>query len=47
MFSQVKSIQRLQTVGGKAPSAPCGQDNTKQVVRVPYKATYYFYGAKK
>jgi hypothetical protein len=47
VFSQVKSIQRLQTVGGKAPSAPCGQDNTKQVVRVPYKATYYFYGAKK
>jgi hypothetical protein len=46
IFSQVKSIQRLQTVGGKAPSTPCGQDNAKQVVRVPYKAGYYFYVAK-
>jgi len=47
VFSQIKSIQRLQTVGGKAPSAPCGQDNAQQVVRVPYKATYYFYAARK
>jgi hypothetical protein len=39
-------IQRLQTVGGKAPSAPCSQDNAKQVVRVPYKAAYYFYVAR-
>jgi hypothetical protein len=46
VFSQVKSIQRLQTVGGKAPSTPCSQDNAKQVVRVPYKAGYYFYVAK-
>lgn len=47
VFSQVKSIQRLQTVEGKAPSTPCGQDNAQQVVRVPYKATYYFYAARK
>jgi hypothetical protein len=47
VFSQVKSIQRLQTVGGKAPSAPCGRDNTQEVARVPYKAAYYFYVAKK
>lgn len=47
VFSQIKSIQRLQTVGGKAPSTPCSQDNAKQVVRVPYKAAYYFYAAKK
>jgi hypothetical protein len=46
VFSRVKSIQRLQTVGGKAPSAPCGRDSAPQVVRVPYKATYYFYVAK-
>jgi hypothetical protein len=46
VFSQVKSIQRLQTVGGKAPSAPCSRDNAKQVAREPYKAGYYFYVAK-
>ena len=46
VFSQIKSIQRLQTVEGKPPSAPCGRDNAQQVVRVPYKATYYFYAAK-
>jgi Protein of unknown function (DUF3455) len=46
VFSKVKSIQRLQTVGGKAPSAPCGRDNAQQVVRVPYKAGYYFYAAR-
>ncbi len=46
VFSQIKSIQRLQTVGGKAPSAPCGRDNAAQVARVPYKAAYYFYVAK-
>jgi len=47
VFSQIKSIQRLQTVGGKAPSTPCSQDNARQVARVPYKAGYYFYVAKK
>ena len=46
VFSQIQSIQRLQTVGGKAPSAPCSRDNAQQVVRVPYKAAYYFYVAK-
>jgi len=46
VFSQVKSIQRLRTVGGKAPSGPCGADNAKAVARVPYKAVYYFFVAK-
>jgi Protein of unknown function (DUF3455) len=46
VLSQIKSIQRLQTVGGKAPSAPCTRDTAGQVVRVPYKAVYYFYAAK-
>lgn len=45
VFGRIKSIQRIQTVGGKAPSAPCGQDNAQQVARVPYKAVYYFYAA--
>jgi hypothetical protein len=47
VFSQIKSIQRLQTVGGKAPSAPCSRDNAQEVARVPYKAAYYFYVTKK
>jgi hypothetical protein len=46
VFTRVRSIQRLQTVGGKAPSEPCGQANAKQVARVPYKASYYFYVSK-
>ena len=46
VFSRIKSIQRLQTVGGKAPSETCNHDNAQQVVRVPYKATYYFYAAR-
>lgn len=46
VFGRVKSIQRLQTVGGKAPTTPCGQANVKEVARVPYKATYYFYAPK-
>jgi hypothetical protein len=45
VFSRITSIQRVQTVGGKAPSAPCG-DSAEQVVRVPYKAAYYFYAAR-
>jgi hypothetical protein len=46
VFGRIKSIQRLQTVGGKAPSSPCSRDNAQQVARVPYKAAYYFYVAK-
>ena len=45
IFSQAKSIQRVQTVGGVAPSEPCGPTNAKQIARVPYTATYYFYGS--
>jgi hypothetical protein len=44
-FGQAKSIQRLQTVGGVAPSEPCSATNAKQVARVPYTASYYFYRA--
>jgi hypothetical protein len=43
VFSQTKSIQRVQTAGGNAPSRPCTSDNAKQIARVPYTATYYFY----
>jgi hypothetical protein len=42
-FGLAKSIQRVATVGGVAPTAPCTASNLRQVVRVPYTATYYFY----
>ena len=43
VFSQVKSIQRVATVGGVAPALPCGSGNAQQIARVPYTASYYFY----
>ena len=44
MFSKVASIQRLETVGGQAPSTSCGSaTDLARVSRVPYSATYYFY----
>ncbi|MGP8227877.1 MAG: DUF3455 domain-containing protein [Steroidobacteraceae bacterium] len=42
-FGTTKSIQRVATVGGIAPAEPCASSNLKQVAKVPYKATYYFY----
>ena len=45
LFSPVKSIQRLNTVGGAAP-ATAGQVQAGQEVRVPYTATYAFYVGK-
>ena len=46
VFRQVKSIQRLHTVGGKAPTEACSQSQAGKVSRVGYKATYNFYVAK-
>jgi Protein of unknown function (DUF3455) len=43
LFLPTLSIQRVQTTGGRAPDQPCDATSTKQVVRVPYTATYYFY----
>ncbi len=45
VFAKTKSIQRVDTVAGMAPSAVCEVSNQGQVVRVPYTATYYFYRA--
>ena len=42
-FAAAKSIQRLATEGGLAPTEACTGANLKQVARVPYTATYYFY----
>jgi len=46
VFSNVQSIHRLQTAGGKAPAAGCDKTQANKELRVPYKATYYFYVAK-
>lgn len=37
-------IQRIHTVGGKAPQTGCDAARQSQEVRVPYSADYYFFG---
>ncbi|HEU0204020.1 MAG TPA: DUF3455 domain-containing protein [Burkholderiaceae bacterium] len=44
VFTQTQSIQRVNTVGGKAPPAGCEPDMVGKEVRVPYTAHYFFYG---
>jgi hypothetical protein len=46
VLGQTVSIQRVQTVGGTAPVEGCSQAQTGKEIRVPYKATYYFYVAR-
>jgi len=43
IFAEVTYIQRVNTVGGKAPTAP--GDYVGELVRVPYTAEYFFYRA--
>jgi hypothetical protein len=43
MFSNVNWIQRVNTVGGKAPTQPCDASQQNKEVRIPYSADYYFY----
>ena len=43
-YGNVRSIQRVATEGGRAPEVGCSKENFAQVARVPYRATYYFYG---
>jgi len=47
MFTQTQSVQRLHTVGGKAPADGCDQTQSGKQVRVPYRADYLFYGQRK
>ncbi len=42
-YSRTTSIVRAKTVGGVAPSTPCAAAMARQLVHVPYTATYYFY----
>lgn len=46
IFSKTKSIQRLYTVGGLAPSSVCDASHAGKRERVPYAAEYYFYAAR-
>jgi hypothetical protein len=39
-FSRVTSIQRVNTAGGAAPTAPCDDAQLGRSVRVPYTADY-------
>jgi Protein of unknown function (DUF3455) len=43
VFSSVKSIQRVDTVGGKAPQTDCDSSRVGKQAKVSYTANYYFY----
>jgi Protein of unknown function (DUF3455) len=43
VLSDVRSIQRLRTVGGIAPAGGCGQPLAGQELRTSYSADYLFY----
>jgi hypothetical protein len=45
-FSNVTSVQRVNTVGGVAPKTGCSSASVGQVARMPYTADYYFLAAK-
>jgi hypothetical protein len=42
MFAGVKSVQRVDTRGGKAPAGGCDASSAGQATKVPYSATYTF-----
>ena len=46
IYGAVRSIQRVDTEGGKTPEVKCSQANLAQTARVPYRATYYFYAER-
>ncbi len=46
VLSRAKSIQRVNTKGGKAPGSGCDADHMNQEMRVHYTADYNFYAAK-
>jgi hypothetical protein len=45
IFGSVLFIQRLRTVGGKAPSNGCDRSSAGNEARIPYTAEYRFYAA--
>ena len=46
IFSQITSIQRLNTEGGKGPADGCTPAQANTEVRIPYRADYYFHAAR-
>jgi hypothetical protein len=46
IFSEIASIQRLNTRGGKAPAGGCTQATVGTKVRIPYTADYFFYATR-
>ncbi len=46
IFSNVTSIQRVDTVGGKAPEGGCEGTSEGREIHVPYTANYYFFVTK-
>jgi hypothetical protein len=46
VFGRTQTIQRVQTVAGKAPGATCEATQAGTEARVPYQAVYYFYNAR-
>ena len=47
LFAKTQFIQRVHTVGGKAPPAVCDAAQAGKRVRVPYSADYYFYAPRR
>jgi hypothetical protein len=46
IFGKTQSVQRVKTVGGKAPADTCNQAELGKIARVSYSATYDFYVAR-
>ena len=46
VFGQIRSIQRLETVGGKAPGEGCDQTQVGKEARIAYRARYFFFAAR-
>lgn len=46
VFAKVQSVQRLNTVGGKAPADGCDAAHADAEQRVQYQASYWFYSAQ-
>jgi hypothetical protein len=47
IMSNVSTIQRINTSGGKAPSGGCDAEHQGENLRVDYTADYYFYSPAK
>ena len=47
LLSDVTTIQRIHTRGGKAPNGGCDQTHVNDEVKISYTADYYFYAPVK